>query len=258
MSDGYRQEVFNVLLAQLLAEGGIVAAPENILKLGPERRRRMPDVMVDFQGLRTIIEGEVDDQPKAREKALASATKRVEEGIAFIGIGVVYPAHLREIADFSILKDNLAESKLDIAIVSEAGERGYARGNIDDLERALRSAFRQLVKEDVVAEAVAKIDAAVEKFAAALSYAPGSIGRLAAALNICDLPPIGQKLSLPDKVQGSVSRISGLVMINAMIFQEVLSQHDTSIPSLHDTLELDITLSSFSDPWKLVIQKIII
>ncbi len=65
MTDSYRQEVFNVLLAQLLQERGVIAAPENILKAGPERRRKMPDVIVHYQGLRLIIEGEVSDQPGA-------------------------------------------------------------------------------------------------------------------------------------------------------------------------------------------------
>ena len=46
-----RQEVLNVILAQLLQERGLVAAPEEILKT-PTKERRLPDVLIDFQGLR--------------------------------------------------------------------------------------------------------------------------------------------------------------------------------------------------------------
>ena len=61
MESGFRQEVFNVLLAQILVRHGIISAPEIILKAKPGMKRRMPDVLVDFLGLRLIIEGEVED-----------------------------------------------------------------------------------------------------------------------------------------------------------------------------------------------------
>jgi len=46
MTTGYRQEVFNVLLAQLLQERGVITAPESIVRSGPERARRMPDLII--------------------------------------------------------------------------------------------------------------------------------------------------------------------------------------------------------------------
>src|SRR3972149_1219464 len=90
---GIRQEVLNVLMAQLLEERGIIAAPEQILK-DPFGRRRMPDVLVDYQGLRLVIEGEFDTRT-ARDKACQSALNRVEEGIAHIAMALVYPAVLK-------------------------------------------------------------------------------------------------------------------------------------------------------------------
>ncbi len=73
MADGYRQEVLNVLLAQLLQERGVISAPENIIYLGADHKRRMPDVtIVNFQGLRTVIEAEVGGLPDAQNKALLS------------------------------------------------------------------------------------------------------------------------------------------------------------------------------------------
>ncbi len=58
----FRQEVLNVLLAQLLHERGLVAAPEQVLRR-PEEAVAMPDVLVDFQGLRMAIEGELPREP---------------------------------------------------------------------------------------------------------------------------------------------------------------------------------------------------
>jgi hypothetical protein len=186
MKSGYRQEVLNVLLAQLLQERGVIAAPENVIRLGHSLHRKMPDVMVNFQGLRTIIEGEVDDQPNAREKALSSIRKRVEDGIAHIGIAVIYPAFLRNVV-FNVVKQSLADCDLEIAIVTESIQTGFITGDVDYLESSLRHVFDHLVAEDVVAEAVATLEVGIDKFASTLASKPGDIGRVAEILGIRSL-----------------------------------------------------------------------
>lgn len=183
----YRQKVLNVILAQLLQERGAIAAPENILKYGEGRGRYMPDVLVTYQGLRTAIEGEVGDRPQAQEAALRSALNRVEAGIAHIGVGVVYPQELRRV-DFRNLKASLAGSQFSFAIVTESGTTGVAHGTADQLESALRCAFDQLIQEDVVARAVALLDAAIERFARAIVSKAGVADRLAQTLGSTDVP----------------------------------------------------------------------
>jgi hypothetical protein len=183
----YRQEVLNVLLAQLLQERGVVTAPESIIKTGPEQQRSMPDVLIDFKGLRLAIEGEVGDQPDAEYKALESARNRVVTGIAHIGIGVVYPAELRKV-EFKKRKAALEASQLRIAVVTESGATGYVNGDVDYLKEALSSAFDQLVKEDVVAHAVAVLDAGVGTFANRIVTSDGIMSRMAEVLGIRELP----------------------------------------------------------------------
>ncbi len=147
----------------------------------------MPDVIVDFYGLRTAIEGEVDDQVNAESKAIDSARRRVAEGIAHIGVAVIYPARLRN-TPFADLKRQIENVELSIAVVTESEETGFAKGNVDYLERALRGAFDQLVQEDVVSKAVAQLDAGIEVFASAVMARPGVVGRMAKTLGIRDLP----------------------------------------------------------------------
>jgi len=187
MSDGYRQEVFNVLLARLLQERGVIAAPETILKTDFTSERRMPDVIVSFYGLRLVIEGEVSDNPYAEERALTSVRKRVEEGIAQIGVAVVYPASLRTVP-YPQLESALAKSELRLCVVTESGESKMGVGDVDYLENALRTAFEQLIKEDVVKQAVAVLDSGVESFAGILSDKDGSLIRIAEILGIQELP----------------------------------------------------------------------
>lgn len=187
MSGEYRQEVFNVLLAQLLQDRGVISAPESIVKIGAEKTRRMPDVIVNFHGLRTAIEGEVSGQPDAQNKALESAQKRVEEGIAHIGIAVVYPKKLRRVA-FHSLKPELAGSDLQIAILTESGKTGFVTGDVNYLESALRHTFEQLVQEDVVAAAVAELGVGIGQFSNAIVGNEGAVGRMADILGVRALP----------------------------------------------------------------------
>jgi hypothetical protein len=187
MSNSYRQEVFNVLLAQLLQERGVATAPESIIKLGIEKARRMPDVIVNFHGLRTAIEGEISGQPHAQKKALESARKRVEEGLAHIGIAIVYPKHLCKVA-FTRLKSELAKGELSIAILTESGQTGFVAGDVDYLESTLRQTFDQLVREDIVAVAVAELDLGIGQFAECIVENEGSVGRMANILGVRALP----------------------------------------------------------------------
>jgi len=186
IKSGYRQEVFNVILAQLLQERGVITAPEKVLTSALQKRR-MPDVIVDYHGLRIVIEGEVDDQTNAREKALTSAKGRVDEGIAHIGIAIVYPSSLRK-ASHSVLKKHLSKCHLEIAIISESGVFDYTKGDVGYLESALRRVFESLVKEDTVSEAVAILEESINNFSRTIVNKEGVIQRTAEVLGIKELP----------------------------------------------------------------------
>lgn len=84
----YREEVFNVTLAELLIARGILSDPEQILKKGTSGKA-LPDVLITFRGLRLAIEGKVDDAPSAKDVALGQADDRVVKGIAHIGIVIL-------------------------------------------------------------------------------------------------------------------------------------------------------------------------
>ncbi len=251
MTQRYRQEVFNILLAQLLNERGIVSAPESILKTPTGQGRRMPDVLVDFHGLRTAIEGEVGDRPDAGERALASARNRVEEGIAHIGVAVVYPARLREV-EFPDLKGQLAVSGLETAIVTESGTPEFFRGDVAHLGDALRRAFTQLVQEDVVAQAVAALDAGVERLALTVVTKKGVISRIVKVLNMGGELVDGK----PTEETLAVSRIAGLIITNGLIFHEMLAGFDNRVTTLEPFLQRRAPLVQLARPWQDIIDQI--
>jgi len=199
METGFREEVFNVILAQILEEHGVISAPERIIKARPGMTRKMPDVLVYFRGLRLIIEGKVEDAPNAEESALSAARQRVEDGLAHIGVAVVYPMSLRKLERASQLKKGLEECELRVAMVSESGESGFSTANIAQLIDMLYQTFDRLVKEDVVKRATEILNEAVEKAAPVLAAIPGFPGEAARILGIRALPVRKKKKPLEEE-----------------------------------------------------------
>lgn len=201
-----RQEVLNVLLAQLLQERGLEVAPEQIIT-DPSGFRRMPDVIVDFQGLRLAIEGEFASH-SAYKKASRSATQRVEDGIAHMGMALVYPSALREMGqDIEELKRTLARARLEFAIITEneatpqgslfpvpVGETAqFMKGNLDDLAEALRKSYERLIEDRALERAVAFLDQGIDVFVSSLNPQPASTDRFRTALGIRELPKSKRK-----------------------------------------------------------------
>ena len=105
----HREELLNIFLAQILCDLGIVADPERLLG-SLTRRTRMPDVLVEFAGLRIILEGKIGDTAAARRSALKQARERVQQGLSHISLAIVYPERLRTV-EF----DNLKERALRVS-----------------------------------------------------------------------------------------------------------------------------------------------
>lgn len=191
---GFRQEVLNILLAQLLQERGVVAVPENIEKaLGT---RKMIDVLVDYQGLRLAIEGEYYSS-SAEKKASKSALTRVEEGLAHIGMALIYPSSLKSLSDFGSIKKLLSKEIFSFAVITESEISGqlllpfasknlpvnFINGNLDDLIDILHRAFEQIVKDSVLDSAIDILNKSIDVFSSSMSAQPATTERLAEILS---------------------------------------------------------------------------
>jgi len=194
-NSGYREEVFNVLLALLLHERGVITAPEQSFRQALEERRHVPDVLVIYRGLRTVIEGKVADKSGADEKAFAQARDRVSSGVAHIGIALLYPAAIRKIASLSELRSFLSSCTFRVAVCSETGETGWAEGGLNYLADILRGAFEQLVREDAVIRAVEALNSGIDQFARSVFTSRATFQRAAEILGIRELPKRSRKKS---------------------------------------------------------------
>lgn len=181
MSGREREEVFNVLLAQCISERGMVAAPENIMTANG--RRAMPDVIVSVRGLRCIIEGKMGDVQDARNEAATAAQRRIATGIAHIGVGVVYPAFLRE-SSFKNQKHILSTTTLEFIVCSEASPGAWEHGTLDSILDELRRAYDMLVRDDVLTRSVQRLQSGMGALTQVLSMYPAASTRLADTLGV--------------------------------------------------------------------------
>jgi len=167
-----REEVINVVLAQLLDQRGLLSVPESIRRSVVGRGRRLPDVtLADLWGVRIVIEGRIGDTQAVRNALLRTASGRVEEGISPICLAVMYPPALRKVASLAGLRRALERTPVLVRVVSEGSDGDWAETTVDGLTDLLRRSYELLVGEDVVAGAVEdlgqSIDAASEIMAAA-------------------------------------------------------------------------------------------
>jgi hypothetical protein len=173
---GLREEVLNVKLAELLSQSGLLSVPESILR--EDRRRRSPDITVgNFWGVRVIIERRIGSQRGRIRQLEHDCQRRIEEGIATIVIGVIYPHDLRH-AKWAELQQTLRETTLRIRVFSEAGESSWLDSDFDGLSAILRRAYEVLVDEDVVSASVQELREGIEAASRELAGSPGTMERL--------------------------------------------------------------------------------
>jgi len=146
-------------------------------------------VLFTLHGVRVAIECEIA-KGGAQAKALESARKRVEEGIASVAVALIYPSEIAEQDQVKSVKRLMKDSgtKFDVAVSTEADVGPFTSGDFNYVYSIIQDAWRRLLNEDVLASTVAEIDGAVESFAEAVDGFPGITGKLGACLGIQGAP----------------------------------------------------------------------
>jgi hypothetical protein len=169
MSGGFREEVVNVRLAELLEERDIVSLPEQVVSNITDERR-LPDIMTaHFWGVRTVIEGRIGQSSGVKTSLEEDCMERIQEGIAPLAVAVAYPDGIQSASSLDGLTDNIESAELEINVFTEAGAQGWQQGDVDNLANLLRIAYQELVEENVVEESVDALDGAIDDFVDNLS-----------------------------------------------------------------------------------------
>jgi hypothetical protein len=186
-----REESLNVILAELLAERGLRALGEVVLK-------KKPDVLLDVNGVRIILEGK---KPGNRSALLKQAESRLDEGMCDICVMVEYAqVSVRTLeATQKDVRDALIKGRFNVASMTFADRVGLEKWivglkiepkgfqeNLDfhDLVTYLMSVYEQAVSEDVLGPVVEKLDAHIHGFAKKVSSGNVNIQRLKEILDL--------------------------------------------------------------------------
>lgn len=173
---GFREEVVNVKLAELLEERDVVSLPEQVISDLVENNR-MPDIMTaNLLGVRVVIEGRIGRSQTVRRSLVEDCEKRVAEGIAPMAVAVAYPERINHSTSLSGLEDNIRNAEFGMNVITESGAGGWTTGDLHDLADYLRSGYGDLVEESVVEDAVDTIDESIDGFVHQLSSIQGLSG----------------------------------------------------------------------------------
>jgi hypothetical protein len=171
----HREEFLNINFSRLLNEMEILSDPETIESR--DGRNRLLDIVFTYQGIRGILEGKIADVANCQSILERDCAKRIEEGLAYIVIGIIYPAHLRG-SKQSEIRQHMLDATYLINVFSESGNTGWMNEDIEGINRIIRVAYESLVSENIVDRAVDNLDQHIEFAASLLSSSPGTYERL--------------------------------------------------------------------------------
>jgi hypothetical protein len=187
MSGVFREEVLNVVLAEMLKRRGSLSTPERIKRVHTSSGnvRRMPDVIIAaYQGVRVVLEGRSGEGADTERTLTEDAKRRVEEGLAPICIAVHYPSEVRRASSMEELEAVLARVTLRVRVFNELGEGEWTESSLENLSAIIRRSYDDLVREDIIAQTVADLEGGIETMTSALLDAKANPDRLRRVLGI--------------------------------------------------------------------------
>jgi len=194
--ENVREESLNIMLAELLAESGLKAIGEIVIKVF---KKRMPDVLLDINGIRIIIEGKY---PGKRESLYKDAYRRIEEGLCDVVLMVEY-ARVPYPRTFEItqldIKEALKKAKYNVGFITYIDLIGiekwgqtenrfinefYENIGFTDLIAHLMAAYDYIVREPFLDKVIEKLERQIFSFAEKVVSSGVNVDRLKRALEL--------------------------------------------------------------------------
>jgi len=174
-----REENLNVILAELLTEKGLKALGEVILR--KKGGRLEPDVLIELNGVRIVIEGK---KLGMWDALVEQCKERLDNNVCDLCVMVEYAdVKLRKLVPNQLdVRDALLKGKFNIGFLSYADRAGldrwmavtprpekYLDVGFDDLLTYLMSAYSRVVKEDIMGPVIKRMNEVLDEFAAKVS-----------------------------------------------------------------------------------------
>ena len=190
-----REENLNVTLAELLAERGLKALGEVILR--KKGARPEPDVLVELNGVRIIIEGK---KPGMWGTLVADCQERLDNNVCDLCVMVEYSdLKIRKLLpNQADIKEALLKGRFNVGFLSYIDRAGldkwtgvaskpeqYKDVEFDDLLTYLMSAYSRVVSVDIIDPVIKRMNEVLGDFAVKLSTTV-NIERLKSVLELED------------------------------------------------------------------------
>jgi hypothetical protein len=167
----------NVMLAELLADKGLRALGEVILR--KSRGRPEPDVLIDLNGVRIVIEGK---KPGMWNELVRQCEERLDDNVCDLCVMVEYVnfeklLNERLFPDQAYIKKFLLKGVYNVGFMSYIARVGldkwrdlpkyekYENVGFDDLLAYLMTAYNKVVGEDVIGPVIAEMKKVLDEFA---------------------------------------------------------------------------------------------
>jgi hypothetical protein len=234
MTDKHREEVLNVTLAELLCGYGMAATPESIQTKAHGGSKALPDVLIQYRGMRLAIEGKYADVARSEAVVSKQAQERIDTGISQISLAVQYVPELRT-TPFTKLSKAMGEARLRFCVYSEVGAGKWHDGGIASVLDEIRRVHESMCKEDVVQLAAESIKGYLDGVAKLFEAHPRICDELSEVLGV-GRPGKEDKKTHEARMR-TIASVSALTLANAFIFQEQLAASGVAkVISLRETL----------------------
>jgi hypothetical protein len=185
------EENLNVMLAELLAERGLKALGEVILR--KEGRRPQPDVLLELNGIRIIIEGK-KQKPGIWDELIKRCIERIDNGVCDLCVMLEYAdieleKQRKLIHDQVDIKNALLKGRFNVGFMSYIDRIGldkwvsglpksdkyperyerYENISFDELVVQIMSAYSKIVTEDIIDPVIRRINDVLYDFATSIS-----------------------------------------------------------------------------------------
>ena len=234
--EGHREEVINVKFADLLDDLGIMSEPETIQF--HKGKKRLPDIIIgEYHGVNVVIEAKIESGSKSERELDRECIKRIEEGIAEIVLGVIYPKHIRNVPSNKLIEE-LSKSILQINVYTPMKTLGWNSVDVYELSSVIKRAYETLIGEDIITEAVELLDNTIDHVSEVFLNFKGTKGRLEEILfgKENNINNNSSKKNKSNDNDFRIFRIASLILVNAMMFQETLSHIHDKIHPLRQVL----------------------
>jgi hypothetical protein len=189
-----REENLNVMLAELLTESGLKAVGEVII------RRKMPDVLIDINGVRVIIEGK---HVGKRKELYENACGRIDNGLCDVVMMVEYVnlsfgKQIQIQMDQKGIKHALKMGTFNVGFLTYVDRVGldkwipeirkepefYENVDFQNLVGYLMITYDTLIKEAVLDKVIEKMEEKISSFSSRVIADAPNIDRLKEVLEL--------------------------------------------------------------------------